>query len=374
MNVSDYDRYLVFFDRAVLSRYRASPDLYVLEEDDMGGELSTSAHLESGFRVRFGFRRLEDNRICVAALGWDVKALPKEERVMWSGHLIQAPVFAEDDPAYQRWVKRNLEGSWDVEDGPRVHIERLVRLISALTRQTLGTPLWRFEANPLINYPIAENTDAYAKAHLELYRLLIDGLDKDVLALVAQHLNVSLTQPDKTLNSLKELLPDDLIQKVHGPLRKCSEERKVHGVRPTTGFPAFDSFHGDLVDIGRGLATLNDWLQDVLSTDSEACLEREGAMAIFPEIVGPPRPEFKLAELEQARGKTIQSVEFGEVAAHPDTHESEGIVLHFTDGSSMCIHVASNAMNLCQDFKGLSPQDVHTNLMVFWAPAIARSA
>lgn len=97
-------------------------------------------------------------------------------------------------------------------------------------------------------------------------------------------------------------------------------------------------------------------------------------MAIFPEIVGPPRPEFKLAELEQARGKTIQSVEFGEVAAHPDTHESEGIVLHFTDGSSMCIHVASNAMNLCQDFKGLSPQDVHTHLMVFWAPAIARSA
>ena len=90
---------------------------------------------------------------------------------------------------------------------------------------------------------------------------------------------------------------------------------------------------------------------------------------VFPKLVGPPRPEFKLDDLRQAEGKTIQSVEFGEEASHPDVHESEAIVLHFTDGSALCIRVGSNASNLAIDLAGLSPPDFHTDLMVFWAPA-----
>ncbi len=379
MNLPEYERLLLYFHRTVLCHYRASPDLYSLEEDDMGGELKTicddteDALQRPYFQVRFGFRRLTDGRVCVAAFGPDIEKLPESEGLIWRGHLIQSPEFTENDPAFERWVNRYLEGSWEVEDGPKCKTERLVRLIRALTRKTLGKALLRFPENPLINYPIAENTDAYAKAHLELYRLLVDGLDAGALINLADHLKAKVSDPTKRLNTLKEVLPPNLHPKVYQPLKKCSEERnRNHGVPqvPARSFPAFDEFHKDLIEIADGLAELNGWLENVLSADSKACLEREGVMStLFPKFVGPPRPEFKEAELRRTVGKIIQSVEFGEVENHPDVHQSEGIVIHFTDGTSMAIVVGSNAMNLAQDFKGFDPQDVHTDLMVFWAPA-----
>jgi hypothetical protein len=370
----EQDLPLLHFQRTVLCHYRASADLYCLEEDDMGGELSTRSDSAGPWvSVRFAFRRLADMRVCVAALGFDVEKLPAQDRLVWRGHLIPSPIFAEDDPAFSRWVKRNLEGSWDVEDGPKVQVERYVRLLRALTRQTLGRPLWRYAENPLVNYPAAENTDAYAKAHLELYRLLIDGLDSSAIGILAGRLEVSLSEPQLTLNSLKELLPPELIPKIHVPLKRCSDERnRNHGVpeQPARSLPAFDLFHRDLEGIAAGLCALNDWLQRYLSADSEACLRREEAMVgLFPKLVSPPRPEFKLDDLRQAEGKTIRSVEFGEVASRPDVHESEAIVLHFTDGSSLCIRVGSNVLNLVIHHAGLSPSDFCTDLMVFWAPA-----
>lgn len=387
MSTSDYERDLLYFHRTVLCHYRVSPDLYSVAGDDMGGVLQTRYDAQESegatparpfFRVRFGFRRLNDNRVCIAAFAPDVRKLPEQDRLIWRGHLTETPVFSESDPAFYRWVQRHMEGSWEVEDGPRVQIERLVKLIRALTSQTLGTPLWRLEENPLINYPIAENTDAYAKAHLELYRLLVEGVCSKAVQLLSNRLEVTLTDPSKTLNSLKKLLPPALREKIHTPLSKCSKERnKLHEPpdRPVTSFAAFDSFQRDLLDIETGLRALNDWLQEILCADSEACLRREKAMAtLFPKIVGPPRPEHKLAQLQQAQGKTVGTVEFGEVEENADVHQSEAIVLHFTDGSSMCISVGSNAKNLSLQFDGLEPQDVHTDLMVFWAPAIGRGS
>ena len=53
--------------------------------------------------------------------------------------------------------RRRMEGSWDVEDGPRIQIDRHVKLLRALTLLTLGRPLFRFKENTLINYPVTEN-------------------------------------------------------------------------------------------------------------------------------------------------------------------------------------------------------------------------
>lgn len=379
MNVDDCERLLVPFHRTVLCHYRASPELYYLKEDDMGGSLKTihdgdtetsgDQPARNWFQVRFGFRRLKDGRVCVAAFGPDVEKLPDQERLIWRGHLIENPTFAPSDPAFRRWVDRYLSASWAVEDGPRPKIERLVKLIRALTRSTLGVPLLRFDGNPLINYPVAENTDAYAKAHLELYRLLIDGLDLDALKTLADRLKTELQNPSKTMNSLKEVLPPDLVPKVYEPLKKCYDERqKNHGVpgQPASSFPAFDEFHKDMTMIAAGLAELNGWLEAVLFADSEARLKRENTMSgLFPQFIGPPRPESKLNDLRQAQGKTIQDVEFGEVEGN-----SESMVLHFADGTSLAIEVGSNARELALDLEGLDAKDFETDLMVFWAPAV----
>jgi len=175
-----YEKYLLYFDRSVLANYRVSTHLYSLKEDDMGGELEsiegnnidaeTSDLEKSWIRVRFGFRRQLNGTICIAALAPDLNDLNDKDLLIWHGFIIKNPRFAKDDNDFGRWVSRYLEGSWEIDDGPKIQIARLVKLIRSLTQQTLGKPFFRFEENPLINYPIAENFDAYAKAHLELYR------------------------------------------------------------------------------------------------------------------------------------------------------------------------------------------------------------
>lgn len=87
---------------------------------------------------------------------------------------------------------------------------------------------------------------------------------------------------------------------------------------------------------------------------------------LFPRLVGPPQPSSKTAELEKAVGKTIDSVEFGEVERHAELHQSEGMIFHFTDGSKMALRIGSNVQNLVSEFTGLDPQSMHTDLMVFW--------
>lgn len=379
-----YERHFLYFDRSVLAQYRASPHLYNLKEDDMDGVLETAS--DDGningdlsdnpyVRVRFGFRRCANNCVCLAALCYDVQELPEKDLFIWRGNMLDDPKFVQNDPAFERWVSRYMEGSWEVEDGPRVQIDRLVKLIRALTHQTLGRPLFRFEENTLINYPVTENSDAYDKAHLELYRLIIDGLDNETLGLLADRLKISLSDPKKTLNSLKEMLPKELISIIHKPLKKCSNERSdIHGIpSDLRSFPAFDTFHRDLIDIAKSLEELNKWLEDSLSADSKACLRREEVMnGLFPKFIGPPRPGFKMDELKKAEGKTIKSVEFGEEAERQGVHGSEGMIIHFTDGSSMTILVGSNASNLAHKFKSMKPEEFQTDLMVFWAPSIQK--
>ena len=95
-SITDEDlenRFLVYFERTVLCRYRASPNLYRLEEDDMGGVVSVEHADEdesSGgprpeyFRVRFGFRRLSDARVVLAAFGPDLESLSESEQAVWA--------------------------------------------------------------------------------------------------------------------------------------------------------------------------------------------------------------------------------------------------------------------------------------------------
>ena len=231
-----------------------------------------------------------------------------------------------------------------------------------------------FDAHQLLNYPEAENTEAYTKAHLELSRLVVDGLASDAISALADHLSIQVSNPSLTLNSLKEMLPRHLIPDIHEPLKKCKQMRnKIHGVpsQPITSFPAFDTFQADLVSIVEALTKLCKWLESELKADAEKCLKRERTMlTLFPKFVGPPQPEFKLEKIKRAEGKTIESIDFGVEPIHPDKHQSEGIVIHFVDGSSMAIVVGSNAMNLSTQFKGLKPEDVSTDLMIIWAPSI----
>ena len=242
----------------------------------------------------------------------------------------------------------------------------------ALTQYCLGVSLWRHRENPLINYPVAENTDAYFKAHLELYRLLIDGIDTKAIDKLAEKRGIQLTDRSQTLGNLKRVLPEDVASAVWPPLDYCRRMRNEnHGGldKPAEPFRAFDSFHVDLANLAAGLTVLRKWLEVEFDADAEACLHREQVLRMFPKLSGPPRPEFKLGELERAVGKTISHVKFGEEHFREGVHRSEAMVFHFTDGTAMAILVGSNAKNLAHKFPGLKAEQISVDLMVFWAPS-----
>ncbi len=377
------ERFLAYFDRAVLSPYRLAPDQFELYEDEMGGHVKVrSEHYDRlpqearWYRIRFGLRKLADNTACVAGFIPDLAELPDREKLKWHSYVLPQPTFAEQDEAFQRWVGRYLHGSWDVEDGPKPQIEHQLKLINALTNAVVESPLFQFVANPMLTYPAAENTDAYNKAHGELYRILVDAVSADCLGKLAAKRSVILSDPRKRTENLKQLLPDDLVDVVWKPIKKCYDERNKRHANPAkapTPFPAFDIFHKDLEAIRLGLVALKEWLERLLDVNAETCLRRSEAMeGLFPKLLGPPRPEHKLAELKKCQGKMVQEVEFGEVEDYAGARNSEGMIFHFADGSSMAIRIGSNAENVAMDHEGLKPQEFHKDLMVFWAPAIKK--
>jgi hypothetical protein len=375
-DVSIEERFLAYFDRIVLIRYRSRPDLFRVEEDDMGGELESISEEAPYFRVRFGFRELSDGRICVAAFTPDFEKIPDSELHAWHADVIMSPVFALEDQAFKRWSERNLFGNWNSEDGPLRNLKRELELVQAMTRFEFGEPLFSDADNPALRYPIAENSEAFALAQLELFRLVIDGLSLDVLVSLSKKLNIilpTLKEGERrgTMNTLKVILPMELHEMVHEPVRACSIERnKLHGVKPAHAFAAFKEFHQHAKAIHASIAGLRQWLEEALILNAEKCLKREQAMKYFPRFNGPLRPEFKHGDFQCAVGKTIAKIEAGEFIAEEGSHRHsrEALVLHFTDGTALSIDVGSNAGNLESDFEGLDASMFSVDLIPTWAP------
>ncbi len=373
--------YLLYFRRSVLTHYRTESHSYTVVEDDMGGQVETvwpsDYDPETGdlpnWRVRFAFRRLADDSVAVGAFGPDLAPLPEVELLRWRADLLQAPAFADSDPPFERWHARYLEGSWDVEDGPRVGVEGEIERINALSREILGQPLFKWEAHPQLKYPAAQNTQAYTDAAVNLYQLVGDGLQPKALEPLAALLNVNLENAQHRFKSLKQILPAELRPIICRPLRDVEEQREaVHGIRsaPPASREAFGDFDELLTKVERALRALKTWLERTFQLDAEVCLERERAMVVLPEISGPPRPEFKLAEVKKAEGKTVKCVEFGAPELPEDVGPSEAIILHFTDGSAMALTVGSNAGDLAFEHEGMSAGDLSTDIMVFWVPPL----
>lgn len=374
------DRLLVYFDRIVLCRYRSRPDLFRVEEDDMGGEvevIDTDNEADDArsqyFRVRFGFRELADGRVCVGAFGPDLSSLPEAERSAWAADLIKSPVFASNDPAFTRWRRRNLDGSWECEDGPIRNLERELSRIVSMTRFDLGEPLFRDVHNPALRYPVAENSEAFTFSQLEMYRLVIDGLSLDALKALAAKLNMPLPtlQPGErrgTMNTLNALLPQRLHATIYEPLRACSNDRnKLHGVPSISAhtYAAFREFHSHATAVHVAIRELQRWLEGALNLDAKKCLQRDEAMKWFPRFDGTLCPESKHGEFEQAIGKTIAKIDAGEFIPGEGCHRREVIIFHFTDGTALAIDVGSNAGNL-KSF-GFDPTQFSTDLIPIWA-------
>ncbi len=378
------EKYIHYFDRSVLNHYKTNSHAYRVIEDDMGGEIRISENwtdsIEEAYpyiEQKFGFRKLLDGRICVAVFmpGFD-KKVSKKDYAKWVGFELTTPIFSDKDQAFNRWKGRYLEGSWEIEDGPRKEIEGFLKKINAITKHVVGFPLFKIVNNQLVNYPSAENTSEYIKAILELYRLLIDGLNKSAIKLLAESIDIQLTDSTKTLNSLKEILESEWIDKIYIPFKELSIKRMpIHGI-PSSGIQtmnAYETYHKDLLSIKDALSFLMQWVELQFSLSAKSCLEREESMSIFPKISKEPCPPEKMIEAQKMVGKTIKSIDYGEVEYSKECHGSEALTLHFKDGSSLSIQIGSNAYNIFEKYQEIKPSDFHTDIILFWADSISKN-
>jgi hypothetical protein len=196
--------------------------------------------------------------------------------------------------------------------------------------------------------------------------------------MLASNLGKSIKVGDKnTIQAITKLFPD-LENSLHfvRAVNLVSEQRRLasHGVRPPAkNFPAFSQFTKDLSLCWDATKELLAILERDFGVNGEAAYRRHEARKWLPRINRPAEAHFSIVQVSQMEGKTIERVEFGFRQEIEGVHESEAMIIHFTDGSIMSLVAGSNVVNLVSDENGLRPEDFHVDFIVNWVPALPKS-
>lgn len=178
-----------YYDQQVLAAYRNEPDKFVVEIDKFEGnlrvtdpyfrELAQAGQTNKAISVLFGFRTLDDGQLALAAFLRDLFEKSKFHLDRWEPFRLQQPQWEKGpDEPFDLWVRRYVQGDWDVENGVKSQLAEVMRTINGLTGEVLGVPLFQHEVGSGLCFPTVQNTHRYHDAHQDLYRYLIDGLDK----------------------------------------------------------------------------------------------------------------------------------------------------------------------------------------------------
>jgi hypothetical protein len=378
---------LAYFDQQVLAAYRAEPQKYAIATDSFEGTLTVTSKYyselgETGgareyLNIRFGYRTLQDGNLAIVVWLPDLKDATAHQ-ARWMGFHLKNPTWTEEqDERFENWAMRYLEGSWDVDNGPRHYLEQTMNTINGLTGELVGCPLYKYVIDESLSYPSAQNTHRYQDAHKELYGYLIDGLDKQCIAKLAGLLKNDVKVDNKnTIKAITDLFPElGAPSPFYSAVNLVSEQRRLasHGVRPPAEtFSAFSIFTNDLSLCLQALRDLLAVIELTFGVNAESAYKRQDAMKRLPHIDRPSSPYFSIVQASQMVGKTIEKVEYGFREDIKGVHGSEAMIVYFTDGSIMGIETGSNVGNIVSDENGLSPEDFHVSFSLGWVPALSK--
>jgi hypothetical protein len=154
-----------------------------------------------------------------------------------------------------------------------------------------------------------------------------------------------------------------------------SAQRRLagHEVRPPAqAFCAFEQFTEDLQLVVSGLGELIGALESACGADAQQATRRWHAMSQIPRIARPSDGHYSICQAALMMGKTVDKVEYGFREDIPGVHESELLILHFTDGSIASIHTGSNARNIADRHSGLEPDEFHVSFHLHWVPSLSK--
>jgi hypothetical protein len=387
-NLHSVEHLLLYYDQQVLAAYRNQPHRYRIEADYFEGELRTTTEyyreLEAAGKtseamsVRFGYRSLRGGDLAIVAWAPDLVRKSEAHIQQWSGFRLSNPEWTTGhDERFDKWVRRYIEGDWDVDNGPLYHLGQTVKIINSLTIELVGVPLYKHEIDDTLSYPAADNTHRYQDSHGSLYGYLIDGLDKKCILALASRLGRRVKTGDKkTIEGITMLFPCLKASATFiAAFDLVSEQRRLasHGVRPgAKNFPAFSQFTKDLYLCLDAIKELRGVLEHEFQVNGEELREHHTAKEMLPEIDRLPHAHYSIVQASRMIGKTVERVEFGFRKKIEGVHESEALIIHFTDGSIMGLDTGSNAGNLACDENGPHPDDFHVDFMVRWVPELPK--
>ena len=275
----------------------------------------------------------------------------------------------DDDPRFSNWVKRYLEGSWEVDNGPGFRLVQQIERLNGLSMQAVSSKLFAVD-KPVADFPDAQNTHRYEDAHGELYKVLLDGLDRDCIERLATRVGRPMNlKSDRTLNALVKVFPGfEGNPKFQDPLSNVSEQRRKshHKERPPAQpMKAFEQFGVDLEGCVEALEILCGTLEQELGMDADYSLKRQRAVEMLPTIAESPNAGGVVGTLNRLVGKTVTKIEFGDRKHIDGVHESEAMIIHLDDGSMISVETGSNAQNVLDTEKA---SEFHVRFHVHQVP------
>jgi hypothetical protein len=375
-------RRMRYYKPDVLAMFYNRSEKYEIQTDEFEGRVCISSgyyrDCEGYLDVAFGFRACRNGEWAIAAYGPDLAKSSADEQQFWTGFEIadeKETLTDAVDPRFQKWFDRYIMGSWDVEDGPIASLDRVVQQVNALTRCVVDAPLFSSSNLRSLSFPQAENNHRYQDAHSEVYKVIIDGLNKDAISGLGDKLGIPVNPGGKTtLNALEKLLPCDSVRSaVRHPLDHVSKHRRLadHNERPEPQrFPAFEEFGNDMRAVVKGLEILRDDLAKRLDFNVARCEKRASAMESLPvfDERRPVQADYGIAKAFQMAGKQVVRVQAGQLMSVPGRHEGEALVLEFSDGSLMGIDVGTNISQILRDDAPTKPEDLHIRFYVTYVP------
>lgn len=379
--------FMRYYRPGVLAMFQSQSDKYDITIDEFEGRVQiASRHYEEAERrgekcylnVSFGFRACHNGEWAIAAYGPDLDKATPEEEVLWRGFRITENSFPDAlDARFQKWFERYIIGSWDVAESPLAGLQRISEQINAIAVCTVGLPLFNSTGFRRLCFPLAENNHRYHDAHSEIYKLAIDGLNKDTINALGQRFGVAVRASDKTtINALDRVMTESLRPTIRAAFDQVSMQRRLadHKQRPPAEpFGAFEAFAKDMVSLIAAFEMLRDDLARRLDVNVERCERRARALASLPEFDSqrPPQPNYGIFPAFEMTGKRIQKVRAGELVAKPGRSKSEeALVLEFDDGSLIAIEAATNSLELESRERKIDPEDVNIRLFVTYVPPI----
>ena len=372
-----------YFEQAALAAYLDQPNKYAIQTDYFEGrivttdayyrELKVTNRTDEYIDVRFGYRTLKSGELALVV--WVPDLVERSTHIArWSGFHLEDSEWAENDERFVSWVRRYIEGDWDVDSGPGHYLSATMHTINALTCESIGKPLFNVEPQKgAPAFPSADNTHRYEDAHKEVYGYLIDGLNKEAIKELSRQLGRPVNVDNlRTRTALETVLPAlKIAASFQMAYDVVSENRRkaTHGVRlAAERYNAFEQFTRDLQLCVDGLKELVSILSRELSIDAENAIARHDARRALPTISASPDPHFSINEASRMVGRTVGGVEVGHRSDIYGAHRSEAIIIHFTDGSILGIDTGSNAGNLEIDHEQFKADDFHVDFILAWVP------